>query len=493
MGRSNAAVAAQTKAAILAARAADPRAGYGAIAKLYNVSRAYVQKVLNGSVAAPSSSDLLLSVLRDQALSLRVELNALGRVAGPFELISQLCSPRFGYDQRDLPCHATFDRWIAGAGLALPRVAVNNPANKAYWTELRPTRHGERALVDTAIVNVCGVNYVLILMNDWHSRVAHAEIVPMHFVSYLPWFFGRYAAAAGGMPHTIQSDNGMGFFSAQYKSYSKAQIYVNQQGCKRWEFVPVAEAIRNGKVERLVQTVKDAMLGAHTAHAFTDLDGARDWLSSWFHHFNAERFHAGLSSRRKGGYRSPSDVGVFAPLSAEVPKQIAVMGRVSADFLVSYKRYVASGVAHIAAPSMLVFVSPGLTGHYVDVIVKSDGSGFVQWAELVSEVAFDGKRVYKRVAVHTVANFAQVGAAIFCSVDPALADRFAPIHFDEHARLRSMYAHLKSKKPLPGWVLPGVARVDLVGGFQLVDQFSGDVLFDSTICNDVDHYRDFAG
>lgn len=462
------------KQAILAYKADNPNAGYGTIAKAVGVSRSYVQQVLTARLAAPRSVSLA-KIQEDAIAYRRAAIEACEVVPGAFSTVSYLLS--LGYKAEDLPAFATIERWFAAdETLKVERLSLGN--KHRYWSEPKPSCHGDLSLIDTATVKIAGVTYTLLLANDWYSRVAHCDIVSKNFVKFVPGFLGQFFAVCGCVHRVVQSDNGMGFFSTGYRwSYTAAQRFAFQQGVKEWRFVPVAEANRNAKVERLVYTVKDKL----ERQSFASLEEARIWLHSWMRNFNVERHHMGLStSRSVTGMRTPAQVGTYIELPLAAPRVLKVGADVPLGSKVVYKRLVMSGVVVVNAPEMVFFVGDSLTGHYLDIeLVHLQQGGTIYFPTAEGRLQ--------------IGTFDEVGRRIYCQMDKDSMAGIAPYNFDEFRYQLAQAKHLKDRKPIPGYVAPGILKELLPSGyFRLVDEETGECLYDSLTCLDVDHYVDFA-
>lgn len=335
-------------------------------------------------------------------------------------------------------------------------------------------------LIDTGIVCVAGINHQLVLMIDWYSRVAHCELLPMRFMSSLPWFLERAFEAFGGVPHTIQSDNGIGLTCGFIGQYSSVQRYAFAQGVERWEYIPVAEATRNGRIEKLVDTVKSALTDAYDI--IDSLDAARLWLSGWMREYNTHRWHHGISRRCKGGLRTPSDLGTYVPLAPSASEVISVSKARPASGLVGFKRLVVDGILPVQYPVLDVVISHGLSGHYatlwVDVVTLA---GFVEWADK------EGSHTVATVPLH--ARQLRVVATVTCGME----NRFAPVTFDVSAWLKGSARLRKSRLPRPGSTVSGLSYVWDNDHFLIVEDETQEVVYDSSCGVVPDHASEILG
>lgn len=478
MGRSNTTDAARRAEAVRAYKTANPDASLRAIAAEFGMSSpAGVKKILDGEVKAEQAGKLWegMQQIIDEK---RREAASNLRQYGVYSAIGDLM--RGGYRREEIPGEATIARWIAAIeGTKVAKVSAKSSNRLQYWAEARPTRANERALIDTATTTIADTSVTILLYVDWFSRAAHAEIVPLTFARYLPWFFTRSFEATGGVPHTLQSDNGFGFIQTGYNSLSKAQQSAFLAGVQRWEYVPVAEATRNGRVERLVQTVK----GYLEARTWSSVLEARIALAHWLDDYNTQRVHKGISNRRKGGWCRPADLCNYNHQLVENPRVIKPdTSKGIPPYEIVYKRFVMSGCVVIPAPHTFIPVSNQLTGRYVDIIIYNYGQqGRIEYHETNNG----------SIITHLIGTFDGLAPQVYVR-QTGQDSQFRPIPTDEQALLRSQSKHLKTRKPRPGWVMPGISRRDIGPAWQLVDDATDEVLYDSRYCNDVDHLQEIA-
>lgn len=478
MGRSSLLGAIENRSRVLAYRAENPTVGYGTIARHLGFSRSYVQQVCNGSIKASAPIDLRL--LRERAVAIKQRAVAANRRFGVLSVISELVTV-YGYNPDDLPSQIVFEKWFyCENALSVAQVGLKGKSKGRYWFETRPTHHGQRVLIDTAMIKVAGISCQLVVLVDWFSRVAHAEILPFRFMAYLPWVLRRSFVAMGGIPALLQSDNGIGLTNPAIGVYSRVQRYAFSHGVQRWEYVPVSEACRNGRVEKLNDTIKDALDDAIADGLVPNLDAARAWLCNWLEYYNLRRFHHGISRRRKGGLRTPASLGCYSVLPVEVPSVIAVVA--DATGVVGYKRLVVDGVVSVDYPDFVVGVSHGLTGHYATVWIESDLSGWIEWADA------DGPHVVARFSL------SKRQTMVRATVEPGMEARFAPIAFDADRYLRSTAKARKDRLPRPGSTVAGLCKVLRSDGtFSVVDELTAEVIYDSACGVLPDHATELLG
>ena len=470
-------ITATTRAANIKAYKADhPNTSQDEISRLFGISKSQVSKILHNKIK--SIRDNNWTAMRELVLMKRHDAFRNGKQYGAYSAAADLL--RAGYAMDELPAENTIDKWIQhhAPGTKVAKVSAISSNRLQYWSERRPEQPNERGLIDTASTTIADTNITIMLYIDWYSRAAHVELVGRTFARYLPWFLGRSFKATGGPPRTIQTDNGFGFILTSHRQgLSKAMEYAVDEGIQRWEYVPVAEAFRNGKVERLVQTVKEYL--EHTE--WRSVNEARIALHQWLIDYNTIRPNKGICTRRKGGWNSPANVSNYHILDLDHARVIRSKGK-RHDWEVVYKRFVASGVAYINAPECLIPVSNQLTGRYVDIVIRSKDMfhGSIEYTESIDH----------ELTTHTIGTFEQLAPIVH--VTHHQHPQFKPIPANEYALLKSQLKHLKTKRPRPGWVLPGIKRVDVEHGWQLRDAETDELMYDSRFSGDVDHLQEFA-
>jgi len=484
MGRSNTINAIKNSTAIKQYKDEHPTASLRQIATEFGISATGVKKILDNRIKATEQTRW--PEMRDLITARRYEAAARLDRYGLFSALSDLNDA--GYDPMELPSWGTIERWINNCGkeTKVARKGIISSNRLQYWSEQRPEAPNKRGLIDTASTTIANNDVTLLLYIDWYSRFAHIEMTPSKiFARYLPWFLNRSFHAGGGNPKTIQCDNGFGFNQSYYHRPSNAQEWAFQNGVQRWEFIPVAEAFRNGKVERLVQTAKSYLEG----RTWTSIEEARTALRQWVHYYNAIRIHKGISTRKKGNTNSPANICNYLQPTEEAPQIVLPSKQGIDNYEIVYKRFVSSGVAIISSPKAFIPVSPQLTGRYVDIIISSNyqngNRGRIEYSETINHGSDDAKLI-----THLISRFECLQPIVHVKHEAHAA--FTPIPTDEYEMLRAQYVHLKDKKPKPSWVLPGISRKDIEKDWQLIDDKTQEIMYDSRYCNNIDHLEEIA-
>ena len=142
-----------------------------------------------------------------------------------------------------------------------------------------------------------------------------------------------------GKPEGVMVDRGAAFYA--WNGVARFERYVTEANI---DYFPIDEAAKNGKLERLVFTVRKELL---TQVEFADLDDARNRIAVWVHSYNyrrthmalggllvpADRFHGmaeeALRRIEQGHAASPFDVLVPAGRALEIFRVVSVAGQVS--------------------------------------------------------------------------------------------------------------------------------------------------------------------
>ena len=467
-----------------------PTASNNTIAQALGISKMHVGRILAGKVKSVEVGETwkeLEAIVQARRATAAVKMERYGTYTAVKEL-------RRGYKNDQLPSEDTINRWLQDVpDSKVARTSAKSSNRTQYWSERRPDGPQQRGLIDTATTIIGEETVTLLLYIDWYSRAAHIEIVHKSFARHLPWFLRRAFTATGGVPHTLQTDNGFGFIQTSHRNMSKAMDFALSEGVTRWEFIPVTEAQRNGKVERLVQTAKDYLENT----AWENVPQAQIALASWLHEYNTIRVHKGLTQehggRKKGNWKTPSDLCTYMQPTSEEPKVAIKKGNHKGKWEIVYKRYVASGCAVIAAPSTFIPVSPQLSGRYVDIIIHSDAvNEKMHHAEITYTETVCNEETGELILVtHVIGTFDHLAPQVYPTYHAH--PTFKPIPTDEQAILRAQMKHLKTRKPRPGWVLPGITRKDIESHhWQLIDDATGEILYDTRYSQDIDHLQEYA-
>jgi hypothetical protein len=397
---------------------------------------------------------------------------------GPQSVLDGLRQQFADLTDTELPGEATIGRWFKAENLSRKALTFSI-GSRAYWHEDRPTGSLQRCEIDTVKLHVAGRLVEVITATDWFSHLVWAEAMDdKSFGRYLPWFLSRCFAAMG-VPDTIQVDNGFGFILPRRAVLSKFCRYAFSEGVKKIEYIPVAEAQRNGRIESFNGWLKDQWLRCPDRDVMT-MAAFREWLADALYRYNVLKSHRALSARRKGGYRRPADVGAYNHLPVAVPELVAVPSSVQAG-TVAYKRLVYErGEAFVNAPAMVFLLSRALHGHYVTLELPIGGLGRVLWAE------YD--RLAQTAVVHEIGTFEHelmgVVTGGFIKVD-LTRDGFEPIPFDLVRKMEHDRKHLKQARR-PGYLPAGFTLEDAADGGWLIYDEDGELVY-SDQCSQVDH------
>jgi len=490
MGRSSTIDATNLHTEVVNYKANNPTVSNTAIAQALGISKMHVGRILNGKVKSISHGTTWTDLEKITQKRREDAARAMKRY-GVYSAVKDLL--RDGYTREELPSEDTINRWLQDVPDS--KIARTSKSNNRlqYWSERRPTTAQQRGLIDTASTVIAGDTITLLLYIDWYSRAAQIDMVHKSFARHLPWFLRRAFIATGGTPHTIQTDNGFGFIKPTHTGMSKAMSFALREGVERWEFIPVAEAQRNGKVERLVQTAKEFI----ESTTWASIKDAKIALAEWLHEYNTIRVHTELTKehggRRKGNWKTPSDLCSYCQPPTEEPKvNIKEAKNTASRWQIVYKRFVSSGCAVIPAPSCFIPISNQLSGRYVDIVINSDqinDKGHYCSIEYTEQIANDETGVMLMIT-HTIGTFEQLAPQIFPTYHAH--PTFKPVPTDEQAILRAQMKHLKSKKPRPGWILPGITRKDIGKDWQLIEDTTAEILYDSRYSQDIDHLQEYA-
>lgn len=469
MPRSSIVAAYALKSRILELRSQSPQPGYGSIAASLGVSRAYVQQVCKSGLDSPVNP----RDVQDRAIALKRDFPKDGSV----QILGRLSEE---FPSSVLPSQATLERWFKAEKLVNKRLSFST-GSRSYWHEDRPTKHGQRWEIDTVKLNLGGKTVECIAVIDWYSRLVWAE--PMRdksFAAFLPWFLKR-AFDVLGIPNTIQVDNGFGFILPKRNILSRFLRYAFSRGVSTVEFIPVAEAQRNGRIESFNRWFKEYYAN-HSGDTLLTFEGLQIFVNDALKHYNTKKPHLGISERKKGGYRVPAALGTYNHLPAVTPRVIDVPARVERG-TVAYKRLVyENGEAVINAPATLVMLSPGLYGHYVTIEMPIGAPGRVLWPHLV-----DRKPVVDVVGTfdHDLGGVVTDG---LIDVDMVPGFAFDPIPFDIKRKMMSDAKHLKQAYK-PGYLPSGFELVSSDDGSWVIRDSYGEVVY-SDQCYQVEHARE---
>lgn len=326
-------------------------------------------------------------------------------------------------------------------------------------------------------MTIGGQQHVILAFIDWYSRAMWCELVPFQYVAYFPWAMQRAFAFMHTRYDTVQSDNGVNLAPGMLHLTSRIQRYAFTQGVRRWDFVPIAEAFRNGKVERVIQTIKEEL----EAQQHATLEKAKTWLNDYLYFHNFQRIHQGISTRAKGGLQTPSHLADLHMRPCQEPKVLEVPTNVHG--IVSYRRMVVDGIFDLQYPNNAIAISHNLNGQYPALVL-------------------DTRTQTAQVEVGDTTGTYTVGTVIIeknqeylhCAVDAEYIQRFTPVALDTIARLRSEAKAMKRPLPKPGKSVNGCEKRFYDGGFfQVIDTPTGEIVYDSRCGVIPDHAKELYG
>jgi hypothetical protein len=169
-----------------------------------------------------------------------------------------------------------------------------------------------------------------------------------------------------------------------------------------------------------------------------------------------------------------------------MPDFLSVPSGVPVDFRIVWRRYVVGGVAYIPAPQVRVLLGSALDGYYVAVEWLPVSGAVSVWLPTA-----DGRRLVGSASSLAAARSARGGINPACflrleSFGDAVAD-LPRLYVDALARLRAESRHEKRARPAPGTVARGLVVVSDGDGWRLVLELTGEIIFSSTDCGDLDH------
>lgn len=453
-----------------------PGATLEEIARAVGISVPAAARYRAGRVKGARGIDMAL--LYDRAIAMKSAYVAEGKRVSTLTIMSELCK-QYGYCQSQFPSASTFDNWFYNreVPLSVRRSTASSAGNGRYWFEKRPDAPGQRVLLDTATVRVGPQHYTLIVWIDYVSRGIHIDLVPKQYAAYLAHSYDRMRRTLGFTPELVQSDNSVILAPSYLYQVSPIVRYAFSQGTKRWEYVPIAEAFRNGRVERVIQTIKNE---------FERIDhvnetNALNWLAQWQDNYNHHRFHSGISSRKKGGLRTPNDI---TPLNTYVIEPLSIIKaptRVSG--LVGYKRIIVDGIMDFQYPDFKLATSSALDGHYATLWVNT--------ANMRATLEFIDPQgnVYAIGDIH-IRNGMRTAKL---DISRSIQDRFPPVPIDTYHRMKSEAKITRGKLPKPGATVKGCIKILDGAYFRIICEYTGEVLYDST-CNRIpDHIGELFG
>lgn len=456
----------EQKAAILERRSEGK--GYGTIARELGVSRSYVQQVCNGSKPLPPRNP---QEYLDQALTQREEYGECAMTIR--HDLHQI------YPGEKLPSESTIHAHLQAHNRishALHRTHKYRP----WWMEERPTQPGHTFQLDTLkLKHPNGKLLEVFTVYDVVSRAGWADIVPSQ--SYYVWALSR-ALQVLGVPRTIQCDNGFGFICPERYHLCHLAQYAFEQGVQQVKYVPIAEAEKQGKVERYNGSIK---LG--WKRTGMDADDPAHWLNGFLerknHHPN--RMLGGKTRRR-----TPAEVSTYQHLPVARPRLVTPVGTPVNGKTLSYVRHVLNGgYAYNNAPDMLFLLHENLVGHNVQLDMVIGGGGTItarqrdheqhRWLppEVIAtfEHAFCDSRKDEAARQPVVQFVGQM-------------DGFTPLPYDEDTYRTFLRRRLKHG--MPTLVPRGYTRrEDAQGHIQIVNTHTGEVVLSSN-CWNVYHSED---
>jgi hypothetical protein len=450
----------------LYAEAQQQGRGYGYVAQQLGVSREYVRKVCKN----PTTRTVDPTVILHEALELKRDVYP---DYGPMQIRDHL---RQQYPEHELPSESKLGALFKQEGLSQLARPGTGKDTRPYWMELRPDQPGHTIQIDTLkLKDRAGTEMELLCAIDVRSHVAWVE--PLPSMRYSAWALQRVFQVMG-VPHTVQSDNGFGMIMPERYLLSNLMRSCFEQGVQQYKFVPIAEAKRNGAIERFHGTLRREyeQRGRHA-------DDFPAWLNAWVWHYNTVKSHTHLGG--KGQRKRPADVGTYHHLQPATPQNVrATTSDADSKHLtgtVSFVRLVDQrGCAFNTAPSMLFVLTPELYGNYVQIDMDiASGQGTITTRE-----KHDGKwtppRIIGRFA-HCIGRKAADTHNGLMRVTLESDCIFAAQPYNEEDYAKWLRRRLRGGKP--SLIAPGFELKEYEEHWQIVDTDTGEIVLSSNCIN----------
>ncbi len=328
-----------------------------------SISKSYVQKVLREPITPIDPHEIMehMIMLKEENIS-----------RGYDWIFAQLART---YPETMIP-----SRFKAGQ-VFKERGLTNQPIYTArdrrpYWMIERPSQPGQLVQIDTLqTVDAHGKRLYLITVIDVVSKIAWAEFTRGTSGNYLIWTLKRAFAAMGSIPTIVQSDNGFGMICPSYRKTSAIIEWCFSEGVQTYRFIPPGDAKRNGGIERWHKELRKAweQIGRYSNET------KEAWLNTWLYEYNTILHHRDLSGHKRTEQRSPADCAPYQhqPVEKQVP--VYPKPKPATQGTLSYSRHVdRKGIARIDTSGMMLIISEGLAGNYVQIDFDlASGTGHV--------------------------------------------------------------------------------------------------------------------